>query len=253
MTGAAGGLGRTFAGRLAAEGYDLVLVDVRKEPLEAVTKMLQRNHGITASPVAADLSRPEDIARVKKHIGEIEDLVMLVNNAGFGIKDGYLATTDVEKQIGMIYVHNIASTRFTQAAIPQMIARGRGGIINVASILGFFPLPANSFYCGTKAFLINFTEALHMELYDTGVNVQVLCPGFIRTGFHDTMGVSISNGEHFPWMDPTDVVKESLDNLGSSKVVYVPGGETRRFLFKIRVLPRRLMYRIVINKAKKNR
>ncbi len=254
ITGSASGLGRAFAQRLASNGYNLILVDKNYEVLKGITEELQKNYSIKASAVYADLSKYDDIKKIEGVIGDTEDLTMLVNNAGFGIKDGYIHTTDIDRQIDMIYVHNIASTRFVAAAVPQMIARRHGYIINVASILAFFPLPGNALYCGTKAYLVNFTETLHLELQEMGVIVQVLCPGFVHTGFHDAMGINDMSGwTKYPWMDPSDVVNESLEALKKGKVVFIPGAKTRRFLLRIRALPRRILYRMAIKQEKKAR
>ena len=254
ITGSAGGLGAAFAKRLAREGYNLILVDNRKEPIINLAQELKNKYQIATDTIIADLSKTTDIARVEKHILESKNLTMLINNAGFGILDGYLATTDIQKQLDMIYVHNIATTRFTVAALPGMIERNQGDIINVASILAYIPLIGNAMYCATKAFLLKFTETLYLEIYDTGLRVQILLPGFIRTGFHEAMGDDMSTGEwdKYPWMSAEEVVKESLDTLLQNKVICIPGKKTRRFLRKIKMIPRQLMYKMSIKQSKKS-
>ena len=254
ITGSASGLGKAFAQRLASDGYNLILVDKNEKLLRGLAEEIQERYSVKAKAIYADLSKYDDIKKVEGVIADAEDLTMLVNNAGFGIKDGYIHTTDIDRQTDMIYVHNIASTRFVAAAVPQMIARRHGHIINVASILAFFPLPGNALYCGTKAYLVNFTETLHLELQDKGVIVQVLCPGFVHTGFHDAMGIDDMSGwSKYPWMDPNDVVNESLKALKKGKVVFVPGAKTRRFLLRIQALPRRVLYRMAIKQENKAR
>jgi short-subunit dehydrogenase len=253
ITGSAGGLGMAFARKLADIGYNLILVDRRGDQLKAVADEIRDHYKVKTDIIKADLTVPADILRTEKRISKSKDLTMLINNAGFGIKDGYIETTDIQQQIDMISVHNIASTRFVAAAVPQMIARQRGYIINVASILAFFPLPGNALYCGTKAYLINFTETLHLELSEKGIGVQVLCPGFVYTGFHDAMDVDMAGWEKYPWMNAEDVVDESLEALWRGKVVFIPGRKTRRFLFGIRALPRRLLYSMAIKQERKAR
>lgn len=253
ITGSAGGLGKAFACKLAENGYNLILVDKKGEQLKAIADEIRQKYKVKADTLKADLTNPSDIGRTEKRILKSKDLTMLVNNAGFGIKDGYIDTTDIQRQVDMISVHNIASTRFIAAAVPQMIARQHGYIINVASILAFFPLPGNALYCGTKAYLLNFTETLHLELSEKGIGVQVLCPGFVYTGFHNAMDVDMAGWEKYPWMKPEDVVHESLEALRKGKVVFVPGSKTRRFLFGVRALPRRLLYSMAIKQERKAR
>lgn len=200
------------------------------------------------------MSKSNEVAIVEERILNSENLTMLINNAGFGILDGYLATTDIQKQIQMIRVHNIAVTRLTVGALPGMIEHDQGDIINVASILAYIPLIGNALYCATKAFLVKFTETLHLEVYETGLRVQVLLPGFIRTGFHEAMGDDMSTGEwdKYPWMDPEEVVEESINALLKGKVIFIPGKKTRRFVRKIKIIPRRIMYKMSIKQSKKS-
>ena len=254
ITGSAGGLGLSFAERLANEGFDLILVDKNKEKLIKVSQELQKEFKITTTPIVADLSKSDEVAAVEQQISNNRNLTMLINNAGFGILDGYLATTDIDRQIEMIKVHNIAVTRLTVAALPGMIECDRGDIINVASILAYIPLEGNALYCATKAFLVKFTETLHLEVYDTNLRVQVLLPGFIRTGFHDSMGDDMSTGEwdKYPWMDPEEVVNESIKALLKGMVIYIPGKKTRRFVRKVKIIPRKLMYKMSIKQSKKS-
>lgn len=253
ITGSAGGLGLFFAKRLASEGYDLTLVDKREDMLRKVSQNLQKEFQISTTPIVADLSKSDEVAVIEKHILENNDLTMLINNAGFAILEGSLAITDVEKQIEMIHVHNIAVTRFTVAALHGMIEKNRGDIINVASILAYIPLIGNALYCATKAFLVKFTETLYLEVYDTDLRIQVLLPGFIRTGFHEAMGGDISIGEwdKYPWMEPEEVVEESIKALLKGKVIYIPGKKTRRFVRKVKMVPRGMMYKMSIKQFKK--
>jgi short-subunit dehydrogenase len=185
ITGASSGIGATFARQLAGKGYDLVLVARRRERLASVANELQKTHSVSVETLVADLANLSDIEKVEKRIRKLENLSTLINNAGFGVS-GNFAETDPAKQIDMINVHIVASVRLCRAALPGMIARHHGAIINIASTAAFVPIPGHIMYNATKAYLVFFSEALQAELTATGVHVQALCPGFTHTEFHDT-------------------------------------------------------------------
>jgi short-subunit dehydrogenase len=225
ITGASSGLGAVFARRLAAQGYDLVLVARREEQLAALAAELQHRHSISVEILAADLSRPADVERVESRIAAIEGLDVLVNNAGFGTT-GRFAEVDLAKSLDMIQVHVTACMRLCRAALPGMVARRRGALINVASVAAFTPMPGNANYAATKAYLLTFSKALHAELMGTGVKVQALCPGFTYTGFHDTSefdGFKRSQIPAIMWMTAEDVVAASLKALKRNQAVCIPG------------------------------
>ena len=241
ITGASSGIGETFARALAQRGYDLILVARRRELLEVLAEELSSAHGIHAEVLAADLALEEDAAMVAREIEAREDASMLVNNAGYTL-EGPFAESDIERQLDMVRVHDLATMRLTRAALPGMIARRRGAVINVSSLGGFAPQLDNSVYCASKAFLIEFTETLHLELSGSGVRVQVLCPGFTHTGFHDAAGSDISGIHDWMWMKAGKVVEESLRALERGNVVVIPGRRNRFFRFLYR-MPRPLLYR----------
>jgi short-subunit dehydrogenase len=185
ITGASSGIGEAFARKLASLGYDLVLVVRRKERLDAIAGDLEGEHPITVEMLPGDLSKDGDISRIEQRIEALDTLTMLVNNAGFGTRDAF-AGVGLEKSLAMIQVHVTASTRLVHAAIPGMIARRRGTLINVASPSAFVPLSNNTVYSATKSYLISFSECLLLEVADAGIKVQALCPGLTYTEFHDT-------------------------------------------------------------------
>ena len=229
ITGASSGIGAAFARALAARGYDLVLVARREERLAALAAELQGRHAIDAEVLVVDLSQPADVERVVQRVAGLETLEMLINNAGFGTI-GRFFKVDLAKSLDMIHVHVIASVRFCRAALPGMIARDRGAIINVASVAAFSPLVGNAMYSATKRFLVTFSQSLQMELAGTGVKVQALCPGFTHTGFHDTPEYERFRRTLIPgfmWMSAEDVVTGSLKALRRGRVVYVPGFKNR--------------------------
>jgi short-subunit dehydrogenase len=225
ITGASSGLGAVFARQLASQGYDLVLVARRAERLADLAAELQQHYPISVEILAADLARPADVERVESHVTGIEGLDMLVNNAGFGTT-GRFAEVDLAKSMDMIEVHIIASMRLCRAALPGMLARRRGSLINVASVAAFTPMPGNANYAATKAYLLTFSKALHAELRGTGVKVQALCPGFTYTGFHDTSEFEGFKRSQIPailWMTAEDVVAASLKSLKRNQAVCIPG------------------------------
>jgi short-subunit dehydrogenase len=225
ITGASSGIGEVFARRLAAGGFDLALVARREERLEALAAELAAAHGIQADVLAADLSDDEGVQKVTRYIESHPDLTLLVNNAGFG-KRGKFAEADLEGQLDMIRVHIIATVTLARAALPGMIQRGGGAIINVSSVAAFFPAAGGATYSASKIYLNNFSEALNAELDGTGVKVQALCPGFTYSEFHDTPEYSDFDRKEIPgvlWMSAEEVVDDSLAALATHKVIVVPG------------------------------
>lgn len=235
ITGASSGIGAAFARRLASQGYNLVLVARREKRLRTLSEEMQGQFNVEAQVFPADLSHPLDLERLEKRTAEIANLEMLINNAGFGAP-GKFMEMQVEKNIEMIQVHVIATVRLCRAALPAMIARGRGWIINVSSIAAFMASPRNATYCATKAYLNLFSQGLQDELTDTGVRVQALCPGLTHTEFHERPG-SESYKTKIPevlWMKAEDVVEKSLESLNRDQVICIPGFKNRLFVAVMR-------------------
>ena len=252
ITGASSGIGAAYARQLAAKGYNLILVARREDRLIGLATELQERHPITAEVLAADLTRSTDVKRVLKRITELDDLDLLINNAGFGAP-GSFAELNLAPQLDMIRLHVIASVCLTRAALPGMIERQRGAIINVSSIAGLKPIPGSATYSSTKAYLNVFSEALQAELHGTGVKIQALCPGFTRTEFHDTpehRGFGRSEIPEAMWMSADEVVAQSLSGLGRNRVVFIPGIRYRLAAVVARSVPTSLL-RIVRNRPKR--
>jgi len=225
ITGASSGIGAEFARQLAARGYDLILVARRTERLEALAAEMQDRHGITAEPLVADLSTTGGVDKVAARLAELSTLALLVNNAGFGVS-GSLARAELQGQLDMLSVHVVAPMRLSHAALPGMIARGAGGIINVASLAAFMVLPGEVNYCATKAYLVTFSQTLAAEVRRKGVRVQALCPGFTITEFHDAPDRPGAGREGYPrflWGSSQAVVADSLRALDRGQVICVPG------------------------------
>jgi short-subunit dehydrogenase len=227
ITGASSGIGTAFAERLAHDGYDLILVARRREKLEALAERLREAHQVNVEVLAADLSQRDSLHAVEKRIAGDIALAFLVNNAGFG---GYMpfVELDPDKAEEQLNLHVIALTRLTRAALPGMIARRGGSIINVSSRLAFSAamgssqLPKRATYVGTKAYINAFTQLVQSELDGTGVRLQALCPGVVATEFHILVGTDSSRFPAAIVMTPEDVVSASLTGLELGEVICVP-------------------------------
>jgi uncharacterized protein len=229
ITGASSGIGEVYARRLAAAGFDLTLVARRADRLQALATELAATHQISTEVLVADLALDEDIARVAGYVENVADLVLLINNAGFGTR-GNLIEADTGRQVDMIKVHDIAPVVLARAVLPGLVERGGGAIINVSSVSAFFPSPGGATYSASKVFLNNFSEALQSELTGTGVKVQALCPGFFYSEFHDTPEYEGFSRDQVPaklWMTAEQVADESLAALAGDRVIVVPGRQYR--------------------------
>ena len=240
VTGASAGIGATFARQLAAEGYDLILVARRLAALGELAATLRAECGVAVETIAADLTRDDDVSRICDRMASEDRLALLVNNAGFGTR-GMFFETDAAQQDAMHRLHVLATERLTRAALPGMVARRAGGIINVASVAAFIQAPGNISYCATKTWMVSFTEGLSMELKRMGspVTAQALCPGYTYTDFHEVMGVDrrkiMTPGW---WMSADSVVAESLRGLKRGKLLVVPGLRYRIIVAVAKFIPR---------------
>ncbi|MDA1082634.1 MAG: SDR family oxidoreductase [Gemmatimonadetes bacterium] len=237
VTGATAGIGRVFAQRLAASGHDLILVARDSVRLAAFADELALQYGVNAEALSADLSRDDDMRRVADRIARESRLTVLVNNAGFGSK-GKLVNRPVAEQATMVELHVMAPMVHSRAALPGMIERRRGWIINVTSVASFTYSAGNVNYCATKAFLRAFSEALALEVADSGVRVQALCPGFTRTEFHDRAGMDTSTIPRWLWLDAGRVVDDSLAQIAAGgPVVCVPSKRFKLIVLLLRFVP----------------
>ncbi|WP_434668335.1 SDR family oxidoreductase [Paraburkholderia sp. A3BS-1L] len=229
ITGASSGIGKAFAERLASDGYAVVLVARRRDRLEAVAREIEAG-GASAEIIVADLARSEGLDTVERRI-RAGDVSLMVNNAGF---QTYMPFVDlsIDRAGEEVAVQVTAVMRLSHAALPAMIARGEGAIINVSSMLSFSGslnhpfMPKRSVYAATKAFVTTFSELLAAELLGTGVHVQALCPAVVRTEFHDIDGKPILR-PNVPVMEPADVVKASLAGLRQGDTICIPALEER--------------------------
>jgi len=227
VTGASSGLGAEFARQIAARGYDLVLTARREARLAALGAELASRHDIAYEVLAADLSTDPGIAAVAARL-QRGDVHLLVNAAGFGIEKAF-AGVEIAGQNAMLSVHMVAPMRLTHAALPPMLARRNGGVINVASLAAFVSLPNSANYSATKAYVMRFSRAVHAEVRRKGVTVQALCPGFTVTEFHDHQErVQFKRrGPGFLWAPAAAVVGDSLRAFDRRQALCVPGAINR--------------------------
>ena len=216
ITGASAGIGAMFARRLARRGCDLILVARRRERLEQLADEIQRECSISVKVLPADLTNTTDLARVYQQIRNTPNLEYLINNAGFGLLPKF-AESDIESQDAMGRLHVMAPLNLTHAALPKMVERNRGFIINVSSVAAFFQSPSNVVYCSTKRWLVSFSDGLNVELAGTNIVVQALCPGFTYSEFHDVMKVDRRSVPKSMWLSADYVVEKSLKALGDGK------------------------------------
>lgn len=245
VTGASAGLGVEFARALAARGHDLILTARRADRLEALASELRAGHGVAVTVVALDLSAP---GAAEQLIGEIGGrglaVNILINNAGFGLR-GAFVEMDHRRVREMVELNCTAVMELCQLVLPGMIQMRRGAILNLASIAGFQPGPWMAVYYATKAFVVNFSEALHEEVRRHGVRVTALAPGPTRTEFGEISGLARSKWFNRVTGDGASVVAAGLAALDRGRPLCVPGFPNRLMLFLLRLTPRGMARRTV--------
>ena len=238
ITGASSGIGAAFARRFAPE-HDLLLIARRKDKLDALAEELAKTSNCRAEVMVADLGLEADTLAVADRLASDPQLVLLINNAGFGTK-GRFWQTSLESQEQMHKLHVMATVRLSHAALNNLTKRNTGGIINVASVASFVRSQGSVSYCATKTWMTAFTEGLYLDLKGAGskVRVQALCPGFTYSEFHDTMGAERSAlaGEAF-WHSAEFVVDASITGMRRNKLFVIPGWRYRLLSSLISKLP----------------
>lgn len=236
ITGASSGIGAAFARRLARDGYDLILTARDGQRLATLAAELRRRHRGRYECVAADLATPSGQDLLAEHIAGCARLSLLVNNAGFITLEPF-AETDISRQRAMVELHVLAPQRLVHAALPGMLARRRGGIINVSSIAAFQSGPGNVTYSASKAFLNTFDDGLRIELAGSGVHVLTLCPGWTRTEIHRRAGYDNSAVPERAWQRPEQVVRAALRDLRRQRAYCFPNRADRYRIVLRRLLP----------------
>lgn len=223
VTGASAGIGADLARQLAKRGYNVTLAARRGDRLTELAAEIERDHNVRANVATCDVSVPEQRKALIDSIAERGDQIdILVNNAGIG-NDGTVWEQTSEEQLELIDVNIAALTALTHAVLPEMIDRGSGAILNVASTAGFQPIPRQAVYAASKAYVLSFSQALNRELRQTGVSVTTLCPGPTRTEFFGERQADIEDSTPgFAWQSASDCAESGVDGLFKRKRVVVP-------------------------------
>lgn len=237
VTGPTAGIGLSFAHQLAERGHDLVLVSRDRERLQQLAAELHRRYAVEVEVHAADLADREQLLTVERRVAAAERPVeLLVNNAGFGARGPFL-DNDIAEEQRMLDVLVTAVLRLTHAALRPMVARGRGGIINVSSVAGYLP---RGTYSASKAYVTQLSRWADAAFRDQGVRTMALCPGFTRTEFHERMDVSRSSVPAWLWLDADRVVSEALKDFDAGRSVSVPDLRYKVITALARYTPTRL-------------
>lgn len=242
VTGATAGLGLEFAWHLATARHDLVLVARTTERLDQVAGQIRAAAGVQVEVLTADLSDPDDVARVAERLAVTGDepgedrrpVGLLVNNAGFATGQRFVGG-DLDAELDAVDVMVRAVVQLSHAAVGQMTARGRGAVLNVASVAA---LTAGGTYAAAKAYVRSFTEGLAVELRGSGVTATVVCPGYTHTEFHDRAGLSMSGLPGTAWLDAPFVVAQALADVRRGVVISTPSVRYKAASALLRVLPR---------------
>ncbi|MDT5164614.1 MAG: uncharacterized protein QOC88_1508, partial [Mycobacterium sp.] len=236
ITGPTSGIGEGFARRYAADGYDVVLVSRDADRLNQLAAELSNEGGCNVEVLPADLADAAGRDTVAERLASGVDV--LVNNAGFGTS-GEFWTADPAMLQRQLDVNVTAVMQLTRAALPAMIDKGAGTVINVSSVAGLLS-GRGSTYSASKAYVVSFTEGLAVGLRGTGVGIHVVCPGYVHTEFHDRAGIDMTSLPSFMWLEVDDVVRETLAEVTRGNVLIIPGLQYKALTTVSRMVPRTL-------------
>lgn len=242
VTGATAGIGLEFARQLAGRGNDLVLVARDTARLETVAAGLRSSYGVGVEVLTADLTDAGQLATIEARLADRERPVdLLVNNAGFGLKERFLDNpVDVEQAQQDVLVR--AVLRLTHAALGGMVERGHGGVINVSSVAAFLP---RGTYSAAKAWVNSFSQWAHAEYAGQGVNVMALCPGFVRTEFHERLGIDRDSSAPKPlWLEADRLVRDALADFDRRRAMSIPSKRYKAIVTVSRIVPRSALQRL---------
>jgi short-subunit dehydrogenase len=245
ITGASSGIGEQIAREFSRRGYRLVLVARRADRLQELAEEL---NGL-AHVLPTDLSNRDERATLPDQVAALGvEADILVNNAGLATL-GPVAASDPEAELTLVEVDVAAVVDLCSRFVPAMVKRGRGAVLNVASVGAFGPVPGQASYGAAKAFVLSYTQAMREELRGTGVTAATLCPGPVKTGFGEAAGIPDEEAEKslpkFLWEDADAVAKAAVDGLASGKGVIVPGMPNRIASVINHLTPRRLLLPLV--------
>ena len=245
ITGASGGIGEAFARLLAEEGWQIAIVARREEELHRVAGVLRATHQAEVLPIPLDLTEPQAGARLQENLSERRfSPDVLINNAGRGLT-GAASELPLEDQLAIIDLNIRAATELALRFLPAMAERGRGGILNVASLAAFMPGPHMAVYFASKAYLLSFSEALAEEMAAAGLTISAFCPGPVRTGFQHLSGMERTLlARLFPAMRPPAAARAAWQGFKEGRVVLTPGLSGTMAAFSLRFAPRALARKI---------
>ena len=244
VTGASQGIGEAFARQLAGRGYDLVLVARNRDAMEAMASDL-RGRGRSVDVMAADLTDRPELRRVEQRIEDPGKpaIDILVNNAGFGTT-GTFHELPLDEEDREVRLNVLAVMRLSHAALPRMVERRGGGIINVSSIAGFSPAPMTATYCATKAFVTSFSLSLHEEYRTKGVTVLAVAPGATRTEWQERAGYDDSRVPDWAWQTADDVAAGALRAFDAKRPLFTSGWTNKVLAASTHLAPRSLLARV---------
>jgi len=241
ITGASAGIGAAFASLYASHGYDLAITARRADRLNAVADEVRLRYGVEILIIPADLARPDGVDGVLDQIaanGRVVDV--LVNNAGYGLPGSFVAAPWDDQQ-AFLKVLLVSVCELTHKVLPGMLERRFGRILNVASMAGLAPAgPGTVLYSAAKAFVVKFSQGLHLEARNAGVHVSALCPGYTFTEFHDANGTRATIGEAtqpWMWMGADEVAAAGFEAVEANRPICVPGAPYKAAAALSRLLP----------------
>lgn len=221
ITGASTGIGAIYANRLASMGYDLIIVARNHNRLNQMASHITADTSRNVEAIAADLNDPQQLRALEARLREDASITLLVNNAGVGTHTPLLGS-EIDRMEAMINLNVTALTRLTYAVVPGFVARGTGAVINISSIVAIAPEVLNGVYGGTKAFVLAFSQSLHHELADKGIQVQAVLPGATATPFWDNGGLPLEQLDKAIVMSATDMVDAALVGFLQGELVTIP-------------------------------
>lgn len=232
ITGASSGIGRALAFEFAENGFNVFLTARNEKTLSEIAEECERRFAVKSEVFSADLSDSDSIDNLIRAISD-KKIDVLVNNAGFGVK-GEFAETSIDDELKLLNVQIAAPLKLTKAVLPQMISRKSGKILNIASVYSFSPVPMQSVYSASKAFILNFSAALQNEVKDTNVQVSVVCPGITKTEFRTRAGIVDKKDSG---MTSKEVAEIAFREMMRGKHIVIPGFQNKLFVFIAKHIP----------------
>ena len=221
VTGASSGIGAVYAQRLAARGFDLLLVARDLQRLEEAASQLRAEHGVQVEVLKADLTQKEDVLKLEQRLRSDSSINLLLNNAGVAA-DGLLANADTDQLERLIQLNVTTLTRLASAAAASFTKAGRGTIVNIASVVALFPERFNATYSASKAYVLSLTQSLNAELDGTGVKVQAVLPGVTRTEIWERSGIDATQIPADMVMEAGEMVDAALSGLDQGELITIP-------------------------------